>query len=99
MHENIDTSTPPGGSCCTCSPRFRKCERELLGERILAGLQAARARGPSRRPPDGSSQPRSSPARSRCATDTTMTMSEIAITFGVSRSTLCRQRAPTEQAA
>jgi DNA invertase Pin-like site-specific DNA recombinase len=71
-------------------------ERELIRERTLAGLAAARARGRV-----GGRRPVLDPKRQRAALammkDREMSISEIAMHFGVSRSTLYNLSAASKQ--
>ena len=43
--ENIDTSTPTGKILFTMISAFAEFEREILCERVIAGMEKAKARG------------------------------------------------------
>jgi DNA invertase Pin-like site-specific DNA recombinase len=43
--ENVDTSTPAGKALFTMVSAFAEFERDLIGERVKAGLDRARAEG------------------------------------------------------
>ena len=45
FQENIDTSTPMGQAMFTIIAAMAQLERDIIRERVLAGIQAARAKG------------------------------------------------------
>lgn len=87
LKESIDTSGPAGKLVFHLFAALAEFERELLRERTLAGLSAARARGRK-----GGRSPRLDGKQQRAALammrDREMSVTEIAHHFGVSRSTL-----------
>lgn len=91
LKEAIDTSGPAGKLVFHMFGALAEFERELLRERTLAGLAAARARGRV-----GGRPPSLDPKRQRAALamvkDREMSIAEIASHFGVSRSTLYNLR-------
>lgn len=58
--EALDTSTPAGRLMLTLIAAFAQMERELIRERVMAGLEAARARGVS-----GGRKPKLTPTQKR----------------------------------
>ena len=98
LKEAIDTSGPAGKLVFHMFSALAEFERELLRERTLAGLAAARARGRigGRRPVLDPKQQRAALAMMK---DREMSISEIARHFGVSRSTLYNLTAPRKQPA
>lgn len=87
LKEAVDTSGPAGKLVFHMFAALAEFERELLRERTLAGLEAARARGRKGGRPSllDAKQQRAALAMMR---DREMSISEIANQFGVSRSTL-----------
>lgn len=87
LKESIDTSGPAGKLVFHLFAALAEFERELLRERTLAGLEAARARGRKGGRPSllDVKQRKAALAMMR---DRAMSVSEIARQFGVSRSTL-----------
>lgn len=87
LTEGIDTTTPNGRLIFHLFGALAQFERELIRERTMAGLAAARARGRK-----GGRPPKLSPERLRVAQrllkDPESTVSEVARTLGVHRSTL-----------
>jgi DNA invertase Pin-like site-specific DNA recombinase len=96
LKEAIDTSGPAGKLIFHMFGALAEFERELIRERTLAGLAAARARGRV-----GGRRPVLDPKRRRAALammkDRAMSISEIAMHFGVSRSTLYNLNAARKQ--
>src|SRR5882672_3704220 len=89
LTESIDASTPAGRMFFHLMAAFAEMERDLIRERTLAGLAAARARGRK-----GGRRPSLSPAQVAQArllmADRSAVPLQIAATFGISRSTLYR---------
>lgn len=87
LNEGIDTTTPNGNLIFHLFGALAKFERELTRERTRAGLAAARARGRK-----GGRPPKLNPEKVGVATrllnDPETTVSEVARTLGVHRSTL-----------
>lgn len=84
LTEGIDTTTPNGRLVFQALAQF---ERELMRERTMAGLAAARARGrKGGRPPKLSAEKLR--VAQRLLKDPESTVSEVARTLGVHRSTL-----------
>src|ERR687883_19281 len=88
--ENIDTATATGQLVFHLFGALAEFERNLIKERTMAGLQAARARG------SRGGRPRLAPAASQIAmakklyTDQTNSIAEICRTLPISRATLYR---------
>ncbi|WP_054073335.1 recombinase family protein [Comamonas testosteroni] len=87
LTEAVDTSGPTGRLCFHIIASLAEFERELMKERTHAGLQAARARGRVGGRPSKLTPQQISTAKALMDANT-MTITEIAKTFGVSRSTL-----------
>lgn len=89
LQENIDTTTPGGKLVFHVFGALAEFERDLIQERTMAGLIAARARGRK-----GGRPPKMTPAKVRLAQELyaakNMTVSEIAQTLGVSRASIYR---------
>jgi DNA invertase Pin-like site-specific DNA recombinase len=87
LSEGIDTTTPNGRLIFHIFGALAEFERELIRERTRAGLASARARGrKGGRPPKlGAEKMR---IARRLLTDSDTTVSEVARTLGVHRSTL-----------
>ena len=98
LKESIDTQLPAGRLAFHMFAAMAEFERDVLRERTLAGLAAARARGRK-----GGRRPSLSPSKSKAAVEmmknNAMSVREIADHFCVSRSTLyalaARSRAAT----
>ena len=89
LQEQIDTTTATGRLLVHLFATLAEFERSLISERTKAGLAAARARGRK-----GGRPPALTPAQVKLAkaalADPSVTVSEVAKQFGVSRSTLYR---------
>ena len=89
LTESIDTTTPAGKLVFHVFAALAEFERNLIRERTMAGLKAARARGkPSGRPPKITGKDLAM-AKALMA-DKSNNVSDIAKRFGVNRSTLYR---------
>ena len=87
LTEGIDTTTPNGRLVFHLFGALAQFERELIRERTVVGLAAARARGrKGGRPPKLSAEKLR--VAQRLLKDPESTVSEVARTFGVHRSTL-----------
>lgn len=87
LTEGIDTTTPNGRLVFHLFGALAQFERELIRERTVAGLAAARARGrKGGRPPKLSAEKLR--VAQRLLKDSESTVSEVARTLGVHRSTL-----------
>ena len=87
LTEGIDTTTPNGRLVFHLFGALAQFERELIRERTMAGLAAARARGrKGGRPPKLSAEKLR--VAQRLLKDPESTVSEVARTLGVHRSTL-----------
>jgi DNA invertase Pin-like site-specific DNA recombinase len=88
--ENIDTSSATGQLVCHIFGALAEFERNLIRERTIAGLAAARARGKS------GGRPKRSPKGSKVALakrlyeDKGNTVAEICKTLNISKATLYR---------
>ena len=93
LHENIDTTSPSGKLQFHIFSALAEFERDLIRERTLAGLKAARARGRlgGRR---RSMTPEKVKLASRLMQDPTVSVNEICRTLRVSRATLYRYVSP-----
>ena len=89
----IDTTTPPGKLVFGIFAALAEFERELIRERTMAGLAAARARGRA-----GGRKPKMTAAKVRLAAASmgqpTTKVSTLCIELGVTRQTLYRHVAP-----
>lgn len=96
LKESVDTSGPAGKLVFHLFAALAEFERELVRERTLAGLEAARARGrKGGRPPRlDSKQQRAALAMMK---DREMSVAEIGRHFSVSRSTLYSLQAASRQ--
>ena len=59
--ENIDTSSPLGGAIFTIISAVAQLERDIIAERVKAGLRRARERGKRLGRPQGQGQPSKGP--------------------------------------
>lgn len=108
LTEAIDTTTAGGRLVFHLFAALADFERELIRDRTLAGLAAARARGRMGGRPTVMTPDRVAAAR-KMLTDPTLTMAQIAEVLGVSRTALYRgirqpaappvEQAPTKTAA
>lgn len=98
LKESIDTGGPAGKLVFHMFAALAEFERELLRERTLAGLEAARARGRKGGRPSllDVKQRKAAQAMMR---DREMSVAEIARQYGVSRSTLYSLQAASKQPA
>ena len=96
LTESIDTTTPAGKLVFHVFAALAEFERNLIRERTMAGLKAARARGKS------SGRPRKLQGKELAMATTLMAdrdndITEVAKQFGVHRSTLYRRAKKTRQ--
>lgn len=93
LHENIDTTSSVGKFQFHVFSALAEFERELIRERTLAGLQAARARGRmgGRK---RSMTPEKVKMAARLMVDPAIQVEEICRTLGISRTTLYRYVTP-----
>ena len=97
LKENLDTTTATGKLMLTMLSALSQFERDLIAERTIDGLKAARARGRcGGRPRLGSDKDRKQALAMYHAN--VMTNGEIADKFGVSQRTLSRWIASEKQA-
>jgi len=89
VQENIDTTTPGGRLVFHVFGALASFERELIQERTLAGLGAARERGRPGGRPTALSPAKLKQARKMIGEKTPVT--EVAQVLGVSRATLYRR--------
>ena len=93
LHESIDTTSPAGKLQFHIFSALAEFERDLIRERTMAGLRAARARGRF-----GGSKPKLTPDKVKMAAslmkDKTNRIKDICQTLGVSRATLYRYVTP-----
>ncbi len=89
VQENIDTTTPGGRLVFHVFGALASFERELIQERTLAGLGAARERGRPGGRPTALSPAKLKQARKMIGKKTPVT--EVAQVLGVSRATLYRR--------
>jgi len=92
LHENIDTTTPGGKLVFHLFGALAEFERDLIRQRTLAGLAAARARGRA-----GGRPPSMTPTKIALARQLyegqQHSLAEIARTLGVSRASIYRHLA------
>jgi len=93
LHENIDTNSPGGKFQFHVFSALAEFERNLIRERTMAGLRAARARGRSGGRPKGMTDERIRMA-STLMRDPAVSVDEICTTLGISRATLYRYVGP-----
>lgn len=95
LHENIDTTTSTGRLTFHVFAALAEFERDLIRERTVAGLAAARARGRKggRKP---SLTPKKVQVARRMYEEGDSTVAEIATVLGVSRATIYRHLSPRE---
>lgn len=94
LREAIDTSTPAGRLVLAIFASLAEFERELIRERTLAGLAAARARGRVGGRPTVMTSAKLRAAQALIAGGSTVTIAAEAV--GVSRASLYRALAATE---
>jgi DNA invertase Pin-like site-specific DNA recombinase len=89
VSDGIDTSTPAGRFYFHILAALAEMERELIRERTVAGLVAARARGRK-----GGRQPKLTPKQiahaRKLLEDPVATIKDVAATMGVNRATIYR---------
>jgi DNA invertase Pin-like site-specific DNA recombinase len=91
LTEKLDTASPTGKLVFHVFAALPKFERNLIRERTLAGLKAARARGRQGGRPR-KLQPKEQKTIRALLKTTEVSVQEIATRFGVSRSTLYRNK-------
>ena len=96
LHENIDTTSPSGKLQFHIFSALAEFERDLIRERTLAGLRAARARGRVGGRPRAM-MPEKVQIAATLMRDPAVGVEEICHTLGVSRSTLYRYVQPDGQ--
>ena len=89
LTEQFDTSSPAGMMFFTVICAVAQCERELIQERIRAGLAAAKARGRHGGRPRALNDDDLRAARAMLR-DESLTVAEVARRVGVSPATLYR---------
>ncbi len=94
LRESLDTTTPGGKLVFHVFASIAEFERDVIRERTMAGLEAARARGRKggRKP---TMDERKIALASRLMSDRETPISEVCAAVGVSRSTLYRYLTPT----
>lgn len=94
LHESIDTTSPAGKLQFHIFSALAEFERDLIRERTMAGLRAARARGRT-----GGRKQQMTPEKIKVAAslikDRSNTVNDICRTLKVSRATLYRYVSPT----
>ncbi len=91
LQENIDTTTSGGKLIFHIFGALAEFEREVIRERTIAGLQAARTRGKvGGRPTLQSRDPQKIALARKLHADPTMPVSEICATLRIGKSTLYR---------
>jgi len=92
IQDNIDTNTPTGRFTFNIFASLAEFEREIIRERTMAGLQAARARGRAGGRPKGLTKEAISKMKAVVAlyNNKQKTMQEIAQDLGISRATCYR---------
>jgi DNA invertase Pin-like site-specific DNA recombinase len=98
LQESIDTTTPGGKLIFHMFAALAEFERDLIRERTMAGLAAARARGRQGGRPAKMTAAKLSTAK-RLHDEGNLTMQEIADVVGVSRGTLYRHLDETKPPA
>ena len=89
LKENLDTTTATGKLMLTMLSALSQFERDLIAERTIDGLKAARARGRcGGRPRSGTAKDRAQAVAMHEAN--IMSNTDIATKFGISRATLAR---------
>jgi len=90
LTENIDTSTATGILVFQIFGALAEFERNLIKERTVAGLQAARARGRTGGRPKGNPDARKVALARKFYNDHALSIPEILKTLNISKSTLYR---------
>jgi DNA invertase Pin-like site-specific DNA recombinase len=90
LNENIDTSTATGTLVFQIFGALAEFERNLIKERTVAGLQAARARGRTGGRPKGNPDARKVALARKFYNDHALSIPEILKTLNISKSTLYR---------
>jgi DNA invertase Pin-like site-specific DNA recombinase len=90
LTENIDTSTATGTLVFQIFGALAEFERNLIKERTVAGLNAARARGRIGGRPKHNPDARKVALARKFYTDNTLSIPEILKTLNISKSTLYR---------
>jgi DNA invertase Pin-like site-specific DNA recombinase len=90
LTENIDTSTATGTLVFQIFGALAEFERNLIKERTVAGLNAARARGRTGGRPKGNPDERKIALARKFYNDHTLSIPEILKTLNISKSTLYR---------
>jgi len=91
LHEHMDTTSSGGKLTFHLFAALAEFEREVIKERTIAGLQAARARGRSgSRPTIQSRDPKKVALARKLYADRSMPVQEICATLHIGRSTLYR---------
>lgn len=93
LHESIDTTSPGGKFQFHVFSALAEFERDLIRERTMAGLRAARARGKLGGRPKGMTPDKVKMA-ARLMKDPNVSAQEICKMLGVSRTTLYRYISP-----
>ena len=93
LHESIDTTSSAGKFQFHIFSALAEFERELIRERTMAGLRAARARGRNGGRPRSMTREKLKIA-ARLMKDPAVSVPEVCRTIGVSRSTLYRHIGP-----
>lgn len=93
LHESIDTTSPGGKFQFHVFSALAEFERDLIRERTMAGLRAARARGKLGGRPKGMTADKVKMA-ARLMKDPNVSAKEICKMLGVSRTTLYRYITP-----
>ncbi|WP_408512129.1 recombinase family protein [Paraburkholderia sediminicola] len=96
LKESVDTSGPAGKLVFHLIGALAEFERELVRERTLAGLEAARARGRNGDRPQAL-DPKQRKAALAMMKNRDMSIAEISRHFGVSRSTLYNMQSKSGQ--
>lgn len=94
LHESIDTTSPGGKFQFHVFSALAEFERDLIRERTMAGLRAARARGKLGGRPKGMTADKVKMA-ARLMQDPNVSAKEVCQTLGVSRTTLYRYVSPS----
>ena len=96
LTDNVDTSGPAGRFFFNIMAAFAVMERELMRERTVAGIEAARARGKALGPPNKLSVDKRALGL-RLLANPELTITEVARILGVAPITIYRNFAPHER--